>query len=121
MFRVDFIVDDKKLAKVLNSLGGDVYNLQVRPVQNAKADHGKVKEVTGNFSAPELTRQFILTKVKAGEKKLLATDLKSELAKNHVSVAAAQYGLRQMLEQGILSRRTRGEYVIHAPKAEKGA
>lgn len=121
MFKLDMMVEDKKLAKVLKNLGGDVYNLSVRPVQNAKAERGKVKEVTSNFSAPELTRQFILTKVKAGEKKLLAADLKSALAKDNVSIAACQYGLKQMIDQGILRRHSRGEYIINAPKVEKGA
>ena len=120
MFKLDLLVEDKKLAKVLKALGGDVYNLQVRPVPNAKAVQGKVKEVDVS-GGMDLTRQFILGKVGQKQKVFNSHELASQFSDQKIPYHNMSYALKEMVKHGVLSRRTRGEYAIHTSKFEKGS
>ena len=59
MFKIQFLVNDKKLSSTLQSLGTGVYNLEVQPVVNATTKKGKVKAKTEG-SASELLRAFMI-------------------------------------------------------------
>lgn len=73
MFRVTFMVEDKRLAPALNALGGLVLDLQVVPVVNvAVAENGAVKAKSrGTFSDMFLNhlKENKITSFKAKEAK----------------------------------------------------
>lgn len=53
MFKMEFLVDDKRLGEVFRMLSGKVYEVQAKPADNVQpAKNGKVKEQSA-LSRPE--------------------------------------------------------------------
>ena len=61
MFRVEFMVDDKKLGEALRSLAGVALGIpQVQPVINAEKKNGKVVPVTSG-ELPDVFAKYVKT------------------------------------------------------------
>lgn len=113
MFKIDFIVEDKHLAKVLYALAGfHVLNLSSVPVLNAKVDGGKVKQDGPAGSVKELVFSEFSKEFEKGTI-IKPADLKTVVEKCGASSSSTSYFTSALMEQGLLKRMSkRGTYKV---------
>ena len=117
MFRVEMLVEDKKLATVLKSVTGAVFNLNVTPVANAGVKQGRVKEVSPESLGGAAILAFIKAAVESGKQTISTAELANAAEQKHkLTYASTMYGVKVALMKGVLSRSHRGIYNINPAK-----
>ena len=104
MFKIEGLVDDKRLAEVLHLLAGRVYNVSAVPIHNAektangqvKAKHGSITEVVLDHIKQHKLKQFTTSDI--GDA-LIAAGWKSR--------SAANYALDTLRKRGLLKKSKR--------------
>lgn len=110
MFKVEVMVDPKKLSKALLALDGLGYDLRVFPVKNAEPKRGKLIE-KGEGSAIDLTRAFLkrhLAEVGA------SVTMKQIAAGTPATYSACMYAVKVFTKDHVLKRTDRGAYTINS-------
>jgi len=118
MFKIDCMVNDRDLAKVMKHLAEiKVFNLSAIPVK-MKETKGKTSD---EISKPSQTSVKFLTDelkgmVGSGQSTVTAAHLASSAEKHGFAYSALMYGLKTFTKKGVLTRTSRGEYLIHGDK-----
>lgn len=121
MFKIDFFVDDKNVARVMHALNGVALELSVVPVANAKSRGGKVKAVTSGDSI-EMFLAWIDKHDIAKITPSVIQDFMESLGRQRTSYSAF---LGKAIKAGVVkkARGTTGKstvYLIEKPNAKKG-
>lgn len=108
MFRLNALVEDKNVVKVLHALTGMVGDLTIVPVVNAKVVNGKVQAET-NGSSLDLFAKWL--KGKAG---ISINDVRGFCSANGMKESSANYILKRAREAHLLkARKGKGGYTYH--------
>lgn len=112
MFHVEFLIDDKHLAKMHHALHGlRLFNLDVRPVVNAKVSGGKVREAN---TAPPCEQLVAALRTAFTGQTFGLDDIKSIAEKLGVNVHATM--MKRLVGSKQLRRISRGKYTLTARK-----
>jgi hypothetical protein len=103
MFKVTFMVDDRKLGNSLRALAGlAAEQPQAQPVVNATVKNGKVRQTTEGTNLPEMIMQHItknnLQKISSKEAKVIVTEL-GYSPTSYAGALAELYGKRKLLKR----------------------
>lgn len=102
MFHVEFLIDDKHLAKMHHSLHGlRLFNLDVRPVVNAKVAGGKVQEAN-TAPAAEQFMETLRAFPNSGKATITSDTIKTVADKIGIRVSSAM--LKRLVDDKQLRR-----------------
>ena len=113
MFRVEFFVEDKRLADALRSLAGKTRGQPaVQPVVNVEPAAGKLK-ANGSGTLVDMLGEFVH---KNGVAELQPKKVKEWLEKHGFSADSASYVLRGAVNQGWLKKTGQGNATVYHVK-----
>jgi hypothetical protein len=106
MFKLECLVDDKKLAGVMHVLNGLVYDLKIVPVMNTQVKNGKVHAVHSG-SVVEFVQNYIVKRKLTDFNTTQIADavIKAGWSKRN----AANYALNSLREQKFVGLVKRGK------------
>jgi hypothetical protein len=115
VFRIEFFVDDKKLAQAVRGLlGVAMGDPKITPVINAEVKQGKVKQISDGTMSSMLMAYLN----KSHKETITPREVGVFLQENGFSKASAHYTLRQCTDQHFLRKTGKGNgtvyYVVRA-------
>jgi hypothetical protein len=111
LFKVELIVNDKKLPKALTALDGLGYNLQVQPVKDAEPVQGRVREA----SSPP-AHVVLREALRGWDSSMVKTVDIAKRVKDVLSYPALMYGIKTLKHAGILTQQRKGVYILDQSK-----
>jgi hypothetical protein len=116
MFKLEFMVDDNKLAKVLTAISGLVYEMKPpMPVVNAKKENRRLVEEGRPMTGPEYVFQAVSAIHATGSERVTRKELVAHAADLALSKSAVEQAIVHAMANGLLKKtHTRGVYTINA-------
>jgi hypothetical protein len=110
LWKFDFIVEGKHLERVMESISGVALNFQPpQPVGNAVVKKGKIKAESSATSIKDLVLNDF--KERAPNTVFGSADVKNSITKHGGTDSAYNHYVKSLLEEGIINRRGRGQFV----------
>lgn len=123
MWRIEMLVDDGKLEKVMMQL--PTKHVQIAgpfPVSNTRKEGGKVVEAGDPATGPEVITGLVARKMSQGDALLTRDEVRREAERAGVSVPAALAAITKAVDNGLIRKAPGGRgsgYKIIQPKGNK--
>ena len=114
MFKLEVMVDDNKVGRVLWALDGLAVVEGISPVRNVKVAKGKVQEAGEPRSATDAIFNLIGLKSQKRDIELSTAEAQEYASKVGFSAGAVNQALQKAVSAKLLKRQSRGHYHITA-------